>query len=142
MSISDYLPFLVKPAPPKFVSERGNPVHGIMAEFETTPAVYHAAEKVRDAGYTKWDVYSPFPIHGIEDAMGEPCLTVFVPSSPTPFTGYVITVPRKDTIDLGISIEDALKFAVSGGVLVPPSQTINRSSTGTLPYKETNNEDA
>lgn len=62
----------------------------------------------------------------IEDAMGEPCLTVFVPSSPTPFTGYVITVPVKDTIDLGITIEDALKFAVSGGVLVPPSQTINR----------------
>lgn len=62
----------------------------------------------------------------IEDAMGEPCLTVFVPSSPTPFTGYVITVPVKDTIDLGITIEDALKFAVSGGVLVPPSQTIDR----------------
>lgn len=62
----------------------------------------------------------------IEKAMGEHCLTVFVPSSPTPFTGYVITVPVKDTIDLGISIEDALKFAVSGGVLVPPSQTINR----------------
>ena len=64
----------------------------------------------------------------IEDAMGEPCLTVFVPSSPTPFTGYVITVPVKDTIDLGITIEDALKFAVSGGVLVPPSQTISRQS--------------
>ncbi|MFK7788137.1 MAG: DUF502 domain-containing protein [Phycisphaeraceae bacterium] len=64
----------------------------------------------------------------IEDAMGEPCLTVFVPSSPTPFTGYVITVPVKDTIDLGISIEDALKFAVSGGVLVPPSQMINRDA--------------
>ena len=64
----------------------------------------------------------------IEDVMGEPCLTVFVPSSPTPFTGYVITVPVKDTIDLGISIEDALKFAVSGGVLVPPSQVIHRSA--------------
>ncbi|MEM9108509.1 MAG: DUF502 domain-containing protein [Planctomycetota bacterium] len=64
----------------------------------------------------------------IEDAMGEPCLTVFVPSSPTPFTGYVITVPVADTIDLGITIEDALKFAVSGGVLVPPSQTIDRSN--------------
>ena len=66
----------------------------------------------------------------IETAMGEPCLTVFVPSSPTPFTGYVITVPARDTIDLGISIEDALKFAVSGGVLVPPSQMIHRGSGG------------
>ncbi len=64
----------------------------------------------------------------IESAMGEPCMTVFVPSSPTPFTGYVITVPVKDTIDLGITIEDALKFVVSGGVLVPPSQLIARNT--------------
>ena len=60
----------------------------------------------------------------IQDRANEPCLTVFIPSSPTPFTGYVITVPRKDTIDLSITIEDAIKFAVSGGVLVPPSQRI------------------
>ncbi len=60
----------------------------------------------------------------IQDKAGAECLTVFVPSSPTPFTGYVITVPVHDTIDLPISIEDALKFAVSGGVLVPPSQQI------------------
>jgi uncharacterized membrane protein len=53
---------------------------------------------------------------------------VFVPSSPTPFTGYVITVPVGDTIDLPISIEEALKFAVSGGVLVPPSQEIRQKS--------------
>ena len=42
---------------------------GVMAEYETVDAVYAAAEKVRDAGYTRWDVHSPFPIHGIEKAM-------------------------------------------------------------------------
>ncbi len=62
----------------------------------------------------------------IEDAAGELCLTVFIPSSPTPFTGYVITVPKGDTIDLPINIEDALKFAVSGGVVIPASQMIDR----------------
>ena len=30
----------------------------------------HAAEKVRDKGYTRWDVYSPYPIHGMDNAMG------------------------------------------------------------------------
>lgn len=60
----------------------------------------------------------------IEDEAGTPCLTVFIPSSPTPFTGYVITVPRRDTIDLPITIEEAVKFTVSGGVLIPPSQRI------------------
>lgn len=46
--------------------------YGLIALFETTPEVFHAAEKVRDAGFKKWDVISPFPIHGIVDAMGLP----------------------------------------------------------------------
>ncbi len=61
----------------------------------------------------------------IQQRAGQPCLTVFIPSSPTPFTGYVITVPKSDTIDLPITIEEAIKFAVSGGVLIPPSQQIS-----------------
>ena len=62
----------------------------------------------------------------IEAAAGQPCLTVFVPSSPTPFTGYVITVPKSETLDLPISVEEALKFAVSGGVVIPNNQVIQR----------------
>ena len=61
-------------------------------------------------------------MHDIKERAGLDCYTVFVPSSPTPFTGYVITVPRSDTIDLPITIEQALRFTVSGGVIVPPSQ--------------------
>lgn len=64
-----YFPVIPGPAP-RFVTERGRSLHGIMAEFSTAHAVYAAAEKVRDAGFRRWDVHSPFPIHGIEDAMG------------------------------------------------------------------------
>jgi hypothetical protein len=42
----------------------------LLAQFETTADVVHAAEKVRDAGYTQWDTHSPFPIHGMDKAMG------------------------------------------------------------------------
>jgi|SRR5690606_29320013 len=45
-------------------------IFGVLAEFSSPKEVYHAAEKVRDAGYKKWDVHSPFPIHGIDGAMG------------------------------------------------------------------------
>jgi hypothetical protein len=48
----------------------GNRVYGIAAEYPSAAALYHAAEKVRDAGFKRWDVYSPFPIHGMDDAMG------------------------------------------------------------------------
>jgi len=52
-------------------------------------------------------------------------ITVFIPSSPTPFTGYTITVQKKDTIDLPISVEEAIRFSVSGGVLVPDHQILS-----------------
>ena len=68
--LADYLPFLIKKGAPRFVTPSGARVHAMMAEFDTPAAVYHAAEKVRDAGYKAWDVHSPFPIHGIDEAMG------------------------------------------------------------------------
>lgn len=43
---------------------------GLMAEYETVDAVVSAAAKVRSAGFTRWDVHSPFPIHGIDPVMG------------------------------------------------------------------------
>jgi Alternative complex III, ActD subunit len=43
---------------------------GVIAEFPTAAMLYHAAEQVRDKGYRFWDVHSPFPIHGMDKAMG------------------------------------------------------------------------
>lgn len=44
--------------------------YGVAAEFNTASELFHAAEKVKEAGYTRYDVFSPFPIHGMDDAMG------------------------------------------------------------------------
>jgi hypothetical protein len=53
-----------------YKTEKGDKVHGIMAEFPDPTAIIHAARKVRDAGFRRWDVYSPFPVHGMDEAMG------------------------------------------------------------------------
>ena len=58
----------------------------------------------------------------LTEGLGSELLTVFIPSSPTPVTGYTITVRRDEVIDLPISIDDALKFTVSGGLIKPPGQ--------------------
>ena len=42
----------------------------IVAEFETAHDVLVAAGKVREAGYKKWDTHTPFPVHGMDQAMG------------------------------------------------------------------------
>lgn len=43
---------------------------GITAEFPDPAALTHAVERCRDEGFTKWDVFSPFPVHGLDEAMG------------------------------------------------------------------------
>lgn len=43
---------------------------GLLVEFKDQDALCRAAEKVRDAGFTKWDCHTPFPVHGLDKAMG------------------------------------------------------------------------
>jgi hypothetical protein len=42
----------------------------LIAEFDNPADAMHAAEKIRDAGFRRWDVHTPFPVHGMDDAMG------------------------------------------------------------------------
>lgn len=44
--------------------------YGLIATFDNVSALYHAAEGVRDAGYRNWDCITPFPVHGLDGAMG------------------------------------------------------------------------
>ena len=43
---------------------------GVLAEFDSAKDIFHACEKVRDQGFQKWDAHTPFPVHGLDKAMG------------------------------------------------------------------------
>ena len=47
-----------------------NPPFAVVGAFGSTDALFHACEALRDAGYTKFDAHTPFPVHGLERAMG------------------------------------------------------------------------
>ena len=47
-----------------------NELYGLLTEFESPSLLMETTEKVRDAGFEKWDVHTPFPVHGMDDAMG------------------------------------------------------------------------
>ena len=49
---------------------QARPLYGLLARFETPGDLVLAAAKVREAGVKKFDCHSPFPIHGMDDAMG------------------------------------------------------------------------
>jgi hypothetical protein len=65
-------------------------LHSIIASFPDTPSLFHAAEKVRDAGYKKWDTYSSFPVHGMPAASGQPRSKVPVFTFLGGITGFTI----------------------------------------------------
>jgi uncharacterized membrane protein len=68
---------------------------------------------------------------GMRDIAGaarEPCLTVAVPGSPVPFTGNVVTVPKTAAHDLNLTIDEALQFFISCGVVVPARELREKTS--------------
>ena len=62
--------FSLRVKPPLVNQLPEGPHYGILAEFATPADLYHACERVRDAGFTRWDAHTPFPVHGLEGAMG------------------------------------------------------------------------
>jgi uncharacterized membrane protein len=59
-------------------------------------------------------------IPDLRDVMGEPVVTLMVPTSPMPFTGFTVTVKKSKTRELNMTLDQALQFLVSCGVVVPP----------------------
>jgi uncharacterized membrane protein len=55
----------------------------------------------------------------VSDAGPEEMVTVFVPSTPTSFSGYVLVVPRNKVVELPMTVEEAMRLLVTGGVIMP-----------------------
>ncbi len=53
---------------------------------------------------------------------------VFVPTTPNPTSGFIIFFPKKETIDLDMKVEDAVKMVFSFGIVQPPAQTLEKVS--------------
>ncbi len=53
---------------------------------------------------------------------GDGLLSVFLPTTPNPTSGYLLFVPRKDVIILDMKVEDAAKMVISAGLVVPEYQ--------------------
>ena len=61
----------------------------------------------------------------IQEQAGSPLVSVFMPTSPMPMTGYTVFVESERVVPLDISVDEALRITVSGGVLVPPAERID-----------------
>lgn len=71
------------------------------------------------------------------DATGQELISVFVPTTPNVTTGFILMVPVTDVIELDLSVEDAFKYIISMGVVVPEGQAKGGLINGKLAQKQT-----
>jgi len=64
----------------------------------------------------------------IADRVGSALLSVFVPSTPPPITGFVVSVPRGAVVDLPITVDEAFQYLISAGVVMPPAERLESLS--------------
>lgn len=60
----------------------------------------------------------------IHTAVGEPCVAILIPTSPMPMTGYTMSLPKSEVLDLNLTVEEAMQFIISCGVLTAPHQRV------------------
>lgn len=60
----------------------------------------------------------------VSSAVGEPCVNVFVPTTPNPTSGFMLIVPRARVRDMALSVDDAMKLVISAGAVVPKGEPV------------------
>jgi uncharacterized membrane protein len=86
-------------------------------EFNRVVAVEYPRRGVWSVGFVTGE-----SMLDIRSAANEPVLSVLMPTSPMPATGFTITVRKSEVVDLDLTIDQAIQFVVSCGVVVPRHQ--------------------
>ena len=72
----------------------------------------------------------------LQKAGEQDMLSVFLPTTPNPTSGFLLFVPRKDVVVLDMTVEDAAKLVISAGLVIPPSKDEIAAGVKPLPAKK------
>ena len=86
-------------------------------EFSRVVAVEYPRRGIWSIGFVTGESFQD-----IHSAANEPCLSILIPTSPMPVTGYTVNCLKSEVIDLDITIDQALQFTISCGVVIPENQ--------------------
>lgn len=92
---------------------------GKKVEFKTVVAVPYPRPGMFALGFVTSE-----GLKSLDERAGARYVSVFIPTSPTPFTGFVIFAQRDQIVPLPITIDEAVRFCVSAGVLIPEHQIV------------------
>ena len=114
----------------------------VLSRIPVVKSIYHSVKQVSDTLFSgsgdafrkvllvryphqgAWAVafQSGAPAHDVARQLDDEHISVFIPTAPSPVNGFFFFVKRSETIELDISVDDALKYIVSMGVVVPLRQ--------------------
>jgi uncharacterized membrane protein len=96
------------------------------AQFESSQVV---AVQPHAGGIWSIGLVTGAGLRALSDAVGGEMVTVFIPSSPTAFSGYVVVVPREAVVELPLKVDEAMRLLISGGVITPGKVPASPGST-------------
>jgi hypothetical protein len=114
---------------------KGGKLVGLLAEFSDPGALYKAAQAVREAGYQRYDVHSPFPIHGMDKAMGLPNSKVGFSALGGGLTGLALAVWLQwwtGAVDYPFNISGKPLFAIEPSVPIMFELTVLFAAFGAV----------
>jgi uncharacterized membrane protein len=112
---------------------------GVLSRIPVVKSIYYSVKQVSDTLFSsKGEAFRKallveFPRKGcwtvafltgqpggeIADQMKDDCISIYVPTTPNPTSGYFLMVPRADVIELDMTVDEALKYIISMGVVAP-----------------------
>src|SRR5262249_51113124 len=96
-------------------------------QFEESRVV---AVHARDPNVWSIGLVTGSGLRPLSEMVGGEMVTVFIPSSPTAFSGYVVVVSRDAVVELPLKVEEAMRLLVSGGVVAPTLDTASLPPPG------------
>ena len=94
-------------------------------EFNSVVAIQYPREGIWSLGFATGS-----SMRELSELTGEPMLSVLMPTSPMPMTGFTVTVKKSETVELDLTVDEAIQFVVSCGVVVPLQQRIEQPIDG------------
>jgi len=121
-----------------------------LSKFPLTGRIYNAVSQIVQSIFGSRrrlflrTVMVPYPVEGVwvvafvtneevpelSAAVGEPCVNVFVPTTPNPTSGFMLVVPKTKVIAAGISVEEAMKLVISAGAVAKIGEPSRRTRPG------------
>ena len=99
--------------------------HGLLKRIPVVNSIYSSVKQVSDTLLSSIAFQTGVPAADCGRHFSEEHISVYVPTTPNPTSGFFLMVPKSQVIELDMSVDEALKYIVSMGVVVPQAPAKN-----------------